>query len=98
MLVISDTGPLRYLVELNAIDILQDLYGRTGVMTTPQVMSELRLSHFPAAVQRWGTFPPAWLQIESPKTIEFLDRLDVGEASAISLAEERRADLVLIDE
>lgn len=42
--------------------------------------------------------PPAWLRIETPATVEYLDRLDLGEASAISLAQEIQAALMLIDE
>jgi predicted nucleic acid-binding protein len=96
MIIVSDTGPLRYLVEVDAIHTLPQLY--TNLMTTPQVIEELRLQHFPEVVQRWALSPPAWLQIDSPRTVEFLDRLDAGEASALSLARERAADAVLLDE
>lgn len=96
MIVVSDTGPLRYLVEVGAVGVLPRLYGQ--VLTTPEVISELRLPHFPGVVRRWIEYPPAWLKIDSPGTIQFLDRLDVGEATAISLACERSARLVLVDE
>jgi predicted nucleic acid-binding protein len=96
MIIVSDTGPLRYLVEVDAVHALPRLYG--DVLTTAQVLDELRLGHFPEKVRRWAGHPPAWLKIEQPAIIEFLDRLDDGEASALSLARERAADLVLIDE
>jgi uncharacterized protein len=41
---------------------------------------------------------PTWLRVELPLKVDFLDTIDAGEASAISLARERHADLVLIDE
>jgi predicted nucleic acid-binding protein len=41
---------------------------------------------------------PPWMRVESPAHIEFLDTLDIGEASAISLARQRNADLRLVDE
>jgi len=61
-------------------------------------MAELCQGHFPEAVRKWAEHPPLWLQIESPAAIRFLDRLDDGEASALSLACERHASLILIDE
>ena len=96
MIVVSDTGPLRYLIEVNAAHVLPRLYGQ--VLTTPQVIRELTLPHFPSIVRNWIECPPAWLKIDSPDTILFTDRLDMGEASAISLACERSARLILIDE
>jgi len=96
MLVVSNTSPLRYLVEVKAIHVLPKLYDQ--LMTTPQVTAELRLGHFPDVVRRWAEQPPAWLQIESPSTLRYLDQLDDGEASAVSLACERHASLILIDE
>jgi predicted nucleic acid-binding protein len=96
MLIVSDTGPLRYLVEIAIIDTLPRLYG--DVMTTPQVLAELGQEHFPPVVRTWAAKAPSWLRIESPAQVQFLDRLDEGEASALSLACERHADLLLIDE
>ncbi|MBI4581924.1 MAG: DUF3368 domain-containing protein, partial [Planctomycetes bacterium] len=96
MIIVSDTGPLRYLVEVDAIHALPQLYGE--VLTTPQILRELRLEHFPDVVRLWAQRPPDWLKVEAPIDLAFLDRLDDGEASALSLARERCADLVLIDE
>ncbi len=96
MIVVSDTGPLRYLIEVGAAHVLPRLYGQ--ILTTPQVVGELALAHFPAVVREWIKLPPAWLEVHSPGAIQFLDRLDIGEASAISLAYERSAKLILIDE
>ncbi|HEX4053168.1 MAG TPA: hypothetical protein VHX86_02785 [Tepidisphaeraceae bacterium] len=72
------------------------LYGQ--VLTTPQVLEELSHADAPNAVRAWVQTAPIWLKIESPLQISFLDAIDRGEASAISLAQERHADLVLIDE
>lgn len=96
MLVVSDTSPLRYLVEVGAIEVLPKLYG--DVLTTPQVMQELRQEYFPSNVRRWAEEAPAWLKVESPREMRFLDQLDDGEASALSLACERRSKLLLVDE
>ena len=96
MIVVSDNSPLQYLILIECIDALPALYGQ--VLTTPQVMEELSHPETPDAVRAWVRTLPAWLKIESPSKVDFLDTIDVGEASAISLAQERHADLVLIDE
>lgn len=96
MLVVADTGPLRYLIEVEAIDVLPRLYGQ--VLTTLQVMGELGLPYFPDPVRAWANRPPTWLRITAPTAIQFVDRLHEGEASALSLACECSAGLVLIDD
>lgn len=96
MIVVADTGPLRYLLEINCSDVLPRLYG--SVLTTPSVMNDLRLPHFPQVVQAWAQSPPEWLQVRPPTALSFLDLLDLGEASALSLAIELHAELILIDE
>ncbi len=95
MIIISDTSPLRYLIEVRAINMLPVLYGH--IMTTPQVMAELQFEHFPPIVQDWAKNPPEWLRIEQSKIVHFLDTLSMGEASALSLAQQRTADIVLMD-
>lgn len=96
MLVVADTGPLRYLIEVETIDVLPRLYGQ--VLTTPQVIGELGLPHFPDLVRAWANRPPTWLRVTAPAAIQFVDRLHEGEASALSLACECSAGLVLIDD
>jgi predicted nucleic acid-binding protein len=96
MLIVSDTSPLRYLVQVGAVDLLPRLYGE--VLTTPEVHGELRQGQFPADVRQWAESPPSWLKIESPAQVRFLESLDTGEAAALSLAIERHADVLLVDE
>lgn len=96
MIVVSDNSPLQYLILIGCIDVLPSLYGQ--VLTTPQVIAELRHEGSPDAIRDWADSPPDWLRVELPADVSFLDTLDLGEASAISLAEERHAELLLIDE
>jgi predicted nucleic acid-binding protein len=96
MIVVSDNSPLQYLILIGCIDVLPTLYGQ--VLTTTQVIDELSHEETPDSVKRWVKAVPSWLKIESPAKVDFLDVIDIGEASAISLAQERHADLVLIDE
>jgi predicted nucleic acid-binding protein len=95
-LIVCDTGPIRYLIEVEAIDLLVRLYGR--VMTTPQVLVELQATNFPDVVKKWASNPPVWLDVQATSWLQFADVLDLGEASALSLALEVKADLILLDE
>jgi predicted nucleic acid-binding protein len=96
--VISDTSPLRALAHLGHLEWLEDLFGRVLL---------------PPAVAREASYPPgdlvavdvaAWrfLEIRVPqnpqRVAELRSELDPGEAEAIALAEEWRAELVLMDE
>jgi predicted nucleic acid-binding protein len=96
MIVVSDNSPLQYLVLIQCIECLPSLYGE--VLTTPQIIQELRHPKTPAPIHAWLDSTPPWLRIESPAAVEAFNNLDAGEASAISLARQRRADLLLIDE
>jgi predicted nucleic acid-binding protein len=97
VIVVSDTSPLNYLVILDAIHILPQLFGEIHVPT--EVMDELKRSAAPARVRNWANTPPVWLHISSPTTaITTSVRLDAGETQAIALAVELHADTILIDD
>ena len=98
MIVISNTSPLRYLVEIGFVDILPKLFGE--VLIPPTVAAELQLESFPSNVREWIARPPGWLKIQKPVSPLPIppDTLGAGEADAISLAIERRADRLLIDD
>jgi predicted nucleic acid-binding protein len=98
MLVIADTTPLRYLVALGQDGLLPALFGQ--ILIPPAVADELHHPKAPAAVRAWIAAPPPWLQIR-PTSLQpdaALQRLDPGEREALLLAQELRADLVLVDE
>lgn len=97
-IVVSDTSPIRALDHLGLLSILDRLYGK--VYIPGAVANELR-----RATRRFPAFDPcahSFLLVQSPRdtsrVAELERRLDVGEAAALVLAMELRADLVLIDE
>jgi predicted nucleic acid-binding protein len=95
---VADTSPLRYLVLINAIEILPRLF--EGVFVPDIVHGELRHAHAPAAVRRWAEATPSWLTVVSTPSDQDADLriLDAGERDAIALAMETHPDLLLIDE
>jgi predicted nucleic acid-binding protein len=96
MLVVADTTPINYLVQVEAISVLPSLFG--SVLIPPMVEAELLHPQTPSAVQEFMNSRPAWLRVEAPATTTRRPPLDPGEEQAISLAESLHADALLIDE
>lgn len=96
--VISDTSPVRALGHLGHIDWLEHLF--TQVVVPPTVSLEL-LNPAPSLSPLDVSIYP-FFQVQSPSNVARVSQLttvlDQGEAEAIALAEELRADLILIDE
>lgn len=95
--VVADSSPLNYLILIDAIDVLAQLY---GVVVVPrQVIVDLAAPAAPDAVRTWASEPPAW--IDSRDTVVGdgeMAHLDPGERAAILLAQSQPDALLLIDE
>src|SRR5258708_5816483 len=98
MIVVADTSPLNYLIQIECDNLLPTLYGEVFVPSA--VMLELNHHGAPASVHVWLQKVPAWIQIHkiAAVTDESLAFLDPGEREAIQLAQEQTAGLLLIDE
>lgn len=98
MIVISDTSPILYLLLINHLDVLPQLYGQ--VIIPEIVRDELGDPGAPIELQQWINHPPEWLIIQRvTRTADVtLSNLNPGEQAAITLAQECLADLVIIDE
>ncbi len=98
MIVVSNTSPLNYLVLIDAVDILDELFGAISIPYA--VREELSDTDTPETVRKWIAQPPDWLQVvqidsDGDKELEALHR---GEREAILLAEKLDADLIILDE
>jgi predicted nucleic acid-binding protein len=99
LIVVSDTSPVLNLARIGRLDLLQLLYHQ--VLIPSSVYRELTTSKkdLPPAVDL-ASLP--WLIVAAAKdqdrVRELREELDPGEAEAIVLAIERRAELLLVDE
>ena len=96
MIVVSDTSPLNYLVLVGQEHVLPVLFAR--VVCPPAVISEMLHTRAPEMVKGWASSPPSWLEVIAPFDIDRTLPLGLGELEAISLAQEIRADALLLDE
>jgi predicted nucleic acid-binding protein len=99
-LVVADTGPLNYLVQIEAIDMLPRLFEQILVPTA--VYDELAHADAPPSVRTFVARMPAWLEVRPNPDHNDDDAaastLDEGERAAIALATSIGADLILMDD
>lgn len=103
MIVVGDAGPLLYLGATDRVGLLRDLFGT--VLVTPEVLEEVvdPAHELPGAAQVAAAEGAGWLvrtALGDGRGLRdaLLTELDGGESSALALASELGADLVLIDD
>jgi predicted nucleic acid-binding protein len=96
--VISDTGPLNYLILIDATWILPRLFA--SVLIPTAVQEELSYRRAPATVRAWVAQPPPWLTVARLKsaTVQGISNLHPGEREVITLALEQSELLLLRDD
>lgn len=99
MIVVSDTTAISNLVQINQLELLEKIYRR--IIIPKSVHDELlALNSFGIPIQK--ILKQEWIEIKevSSGTLleKFLAELDQGEAEAVVLAIELKADFLLIDE
>jgi predicted nucleic acid-binding protein len=97
MLVVSDASPVNILIRIGQIDVLPALFKSVVVPTS--VAEEMSRPSTPQIVREWTAKPPAWFSVRTPSSpVNHTDLRHRGERDAISLAQEIRADALLLDE
>ena len=98
IVVVADTSPLNYLIQIHCEHILPALYIR--VIVPAAVVEELDHPRTVPAVRAWLARVPSWLVVRdiASDADPALARLDPGERQAIQLAKKEHADLLLMDE
>jgi len=94
---VADTGPLNYLILIEAVEVLPRLFSPISVPAG--VKDELSHPKAPPVVRSWMGDPPAWLNIVSLGSLPAtgLSALDPGERQAIALAVQQQAALLIDD-
>ena len=84
--VVADTGPLNYLILIEAVEVLPRLF--SPILIPAGVRDELSHAKAPTLVCSWIGHPPAWLNIVNlePLSVTGPSVLDLGERQAIALA------------
>jgi predicted nucleic acid-binding protein len=97
MIVVCDTTPINYLVQIELIDLIPRLYGTAFI--PPAVLGELLHPRTPAAVADWASNLPQWVVVKhAVATTPPLAALHRGEQEAIWLAEFLQARILLTDD
>lgn len=101
MIVVSDTSPITNLAAISQLNLLQQLYSHLIIPTVYNEMVKVD-QLVPGAVEV-QTLP--WIQTQAVADSQQIvaiqsiqENIDVGEAEAIVLALELKADLLLMDE
>jgi predicted nucleic acid-binding protein len=99
LIVVADTSPILNLARIGRLELLPALYHHVLIPTAVYDELTRRRSGLPPVVSLasmpWLTVAAA---IDQNRVRKLKEDLDPGEAEAIVLAIERRADLVLLDE
>jgi len=79
MITVAGTSPLRYLILVEAVDVLPRIFGQ--VHAPPEVMQALGASRSPEleAVRRWAASPAAWLTVQGSRELDPSIQLGTGE-------------------
>ena len=94
--VVSDTSPIHYLVECEAIEILPALFQE--ILIPPTVHRELQHQKTPPRVREWAQTLPVWVKVQAPAVLDHLLNVDEGEKEAICPAREMKAVAILMDD
>jgi predicted nucleic acid-binding protein len=99
VIIVSNTSPIMNLAVVERLNILKQLYGR--VIIPEAVLQELSITS-PEQIRLTTIQIPSWIEtrpvINRPLVDSLLFELDEGEAEAIALAIETKADILLLDE
>ncbi len=97
-MIVSNTSPLRYLIDIDEQNLLPELFGR--IFMPKAVYLELTHPNAPEKVRNYVQASPNWLHICEVSVSEqekSMWELDLGETEAIFLAQQKSA-VLLIDE
>ncbi len=95
IVVVAETSPINYLIQIGAIEILPSIFDQ--IVIPKAVEQELLHPATPAMVRQWMERLPQWAQVRSALRVLPLN-LGPGETEAIALAKEIGAFVILLDD
>jgi uncharacterized protein len=102
VIVVSDTSPITNLAAIGQLDLLRQIYGTIVIPLAVYREMAAAGKTVPGAIEVQTL---AWIQTQTVTDVQRAvdlqvnhDQIDVGEAEAIALALELKADLLLMDE
>jgi predicted nucleic acid-binding protein len=96
ILIVADTGPINYLIQIGHIEFLPALVER--VVIPSSVQAELLRDGAPPDVRAWALSPPAWAEFRSAGETVELKGISAADAESIALATELGAAFLLMDD
>ena len=67
MIVVADTSPVNYLVLIDEIDLLPQLFGT--VVMPEAVWKELQAERSPLVVKNWISTNPSWIDVQQVRRL-----------------------------
>ena len=96
ILIVVDTGPINYLIQIGHIDLLSTLADKTVLPSS--VRAELLNDAAPANFRAWAANPPGWVEIHAAKQVIGTRDISGTDREAIALARELNASFLLMDD
>ncbi|MCD7717329.1 MAG: DUF3368 domain-containing protein [Lachnospiraceae bacterium] len=101
MIIISDTTPIISLLKIKHLDLLQKLFGEIWIPNAvyEELISNKKFSNEARQIMEVEYIEK--VQVGDSKSVRLLQRatgLDAGESEAIILSDEKKADILLMDE
>jgi predicted nucleic acid-binding protein len=96
ILIVADTGPINYLIQIGCVNVLSVLV--KTVVLPASVHRELQSEGASTEVRRWAENLPVWIEIKATTSlIPGHQELSLADREAISLARELQALLLMDD-
>jgi predicted nucleic acid-binding protein len=95
-IVVSDAGPLHYLILIDCAEVLATLFNH--VLVPLAVRDELIHPGAPQKVKDWMNQSRPWLKLASVSAVQPVRGLHRGETEALQLAVEHKAVALLMDD
>ena len=96
ILIVADTGPVNYLIQIGCIGVLARLAEKTVLPAI--VHEELLHPAAPEAVRAWATALPPWVEVRTATQLIEVQDVSPADREAIALAKELGAAILLMDD